>query len=347
MDGLGNNKPLDVDDLYSIYTKKLMLAALKAKMPEKYYAPTAPEAIVETIMADAEIEWKQKMKTFGKNKRMQKACMRNIIKKSRAAYQEKAKNNLHKVTQLVDDREMVDIWFDAVHAGYDDFVDDLATVMLEVTGMPWADSVLKIKEGNTIKTFDVTIPAEDLKDGIYGKVCGYEDVFCDCHGNMMSLENYLRSEIDHHRLIIKGEKGIRTFDEDEILLNRSYMHTLPCIAMPLKPGDRDMVRDLAKFFERAEEELCSITFSEDKNCKNEYFTLFPKLNDQLLAKINEQKRALERENEEAQEAAHKGTLSKKKEYKQSVKECEEVLESRLAGFRQDKLPNEEIYLVKE
>lgn len=329
---------ITLEDMLSMYMSRFFALASNAKRENSVVKIQYPRQIIEEIMQEAEVTWVQKMKLYAKQPNMQKATMRNILKHSRENYTARCVAAMQEMSNARYEDYRLAHWFEACREGFLEFGEDLPAVMERITGFKWVNTTLSIKEGRKVKDISVTVPKNENTLDIYNKEYDFEDEMYDRAGNPISLQNFFAREIENRHLIIRGDSYVDRFDCNAIKLHPSYIHSLPSLSMPIKSLDVDYLKVLAEKYDSAEEELDKLRHFDHRNDGNRYFELFPKLEGELKAYIEGKAKKTQIDLTKQEDI---------KEYKQQARRNEDLLENRLQEFRESKLPNTEIYLVKQ
>lgn len=337
------------EDMYSFLMIKSFLVAQKALFPQKHYAVLDPKDRVAEIMKAAEKTWADKLKKYKKpqQQNMRNAAMRMILKNSRADYDNFVKEGIQKLSIREVDEASTSDWLHAINSGYIEFYEDLPRIMTDMTSYEWVRATITVAEGQDLAYFDVVIPAERASDAIYQEPVDYESVWIARGGEKLSLNNYLMGEIRSHNLIVLGSAAADyPLAQNSVKLHPSYIASLPSMSLPLTRSDMDLMRRLANFFPAAQDELALLDDFDADNDGNEYFRIYSKLEAKLKERVEAVYGTLSGRREAALPLGGIDPKSKMCRFKVQSDAERENLEIKLHDFKEEKLPDVEIYLVK-
>lgn len=276
--------------------------------------------------------------------------MRMILKHAKEDFAAHCKDDYNKLVSFEVENDSMENWFAGLHAAFDYLSANLGKCMSEVTGYPWQNKWLVVKEGGHKKVINIAVPSrDDDEETFFDKAHDYEEIMYDYAGNAMSLQNFLEQEIRERRLVIAGEKLPTEFDKNFIKLHSSYIDALPKISVPIKDADLDLIALMSTRFPAAQKELSRLKHYGKSGEGNAYFDLFPRLNDYMVELIKKEEKAIKQEKREESmlplldDVDHSLSMN----YRKQIRDSEPVFAQRLDDFRQDKLPDTEIYLVRE
>ncbi len=345
---------LTLQNAFSFLTERYIFTEAQARNADKYFELEWPNQIAKRIMRENEKRWEKGVKLYAKQLNMQKATMRIIEKHTKEDYDKAVDDNLQKILRVERTKATIEDWTQASFEGFEKLCKRMPKVMTEATGFVWSFKQLLVREGENINIIPVlarsfSLDGEECVDNsdFYNDVHDY-DAIVKGEGGEMSIQNFLEEEILSQRLIIMGDTSPAGFAQNYIKLQQNYMESLPSFSFPLTIRDIARMEGVSEFFLQADKFLYAIKDFDYENDGNRYFDMYPFLTQKAKDVLNEIYNNLQAERF-AEEMRNPEVLitADFSLYKKESAVARNELKEQVADFRQEKLPDMEIYLTKQ